>query len=96
MGGFPPGEEEEEVRVLEFQEPEVAGEGGRAPELKIQNRNQSDQTLYIVADMNGKVLIILHRGKTPAYVKVRQAALVGSAPWPDPPITHHSSLGIKC
>ena len=29
--GFPPGEEEEGVRVLEFQEPEVAGEGGQAP-----------------------------------------------------------------
>ena len=43
--GFPPGEEEEGVRVLEFQEPEVVGEGGQAPELKIQNRNQSDQTV---------------------------------------------------
>ena len=29
--GFPPGEEEEGARVLEFQEPEVAGEGGQAP-----------------------------------------------------------------
>ena len=35
---FAPGEEEEGVRVLEFQEPEGAGEGGQAPELKIQNR----------------------------------------------------------
>ena len=35
---FAPGEEEEGVRVLEFQEPEVVGEGGQAPELKIQNR----------------------------------------------------------
>ena len=42
---FAPGEEEEGVRVLEFQEPEVVGEGGQAPELKIQNRNQSDQTV---------------------------------------------------
>ena len=33
--GFPPGEEEEEVRVLEFQEPEVAGEGGLAPAVEI-------------------------------------------------------------
>ena len=36
--GFPPGEEEEVVRVLEFQELEVAGEVGQAPALKIQNR----------------------------------------------------------
>ena len=42
-----------------------------------------------------KVLIILHRGKTPACVKVRQVALEGSAPWPDLPITPRSSLGIK-
>ena len=38
MVGIAPGEEEEGVRVLEFQEPEVGGEGGQAPALKIKNR----------------------------------------------------------
>ena len=53
---------------------------------------RSDRVL--VADV--KILIILHnRGKIPACVKVRQVALEGSAPWPDLPITPHSSLGIK-
>ena len=91
-----PGEEEEGARVLESQEPEVVGGGGRAPAFNIQNRKVPVKSLSTVAGTKMKGLFLLHSGIVPACVWVRQVALVGSAPWPGLPITPRSSLGMEC